>query len=150
MYVPEPVVSLSIRPKGSESSNFGKALSRFVREDPTFRVHVDAESSETIIRGMGELHLEIYVERMRREYSVETVTGRPQVNYREAILQGADFNCVYRRQSGGRGEFAKIIGRIEPIEGKGNNMEFVNETVGGVIDKGFMTATRKVRALTCR
>ncbi|NXD32277.1 EFGM factor, partial [Spelaeornis formosus] len=89
MFVPDPVISLSIRPEGTETPNFSRALNRFQKEDPTFRVHVDSESSETIISGMGELHLDIYVERMRREYNVACVTGKPRVAFRETITQSA-------------------------------------------------------------
>ena len=86
---------------------FGKALNRFQKEDPTFRVHVDGDSGQTIISGMGELHLEVYVERMRREYKVESETGRPQVNYREAITQPAEFDYLHKKQSGGAGQFGE-------------------------------------------
>lgn len=115
MFVPEPVVSLSLKPVGQETPNFSRALARFQREDPTFRVHVDSESKETIISGMGELHLEVYVERMKREYNVECTTGRPQVAYRETPTQRAEFTYTHRKQSGGAGQFARITGYIEPI-----------------------------------
>ena len=137
MFVPEPVVSLSLKPQGQESPNFSRALNRFTKEDPTFRVHVDSESkevsicsppiltdkppinetspSQTIISGMGELHLEVYVERMKREYNVDCTTGRPRVNYRETITQRADFSYLHKKQSGGAGQYAKVTGFIEPI-----------------------------------
>lgn len=92
MFVPEPVISLSLKQKGKESSNFSKALSKFQKEDPTFKVRFDHESKETIISGMGELHLDIYVERMKREYNVECILGKPQVAYRETITTRSTFN----------------------------------------------------------
>jgi elongation factor G len=115
IFVPEPVIQLAIHPKTKETTNFSKALNRFQREDPTFRVHVDGESKETIISGMGELHLEIYVERMRREYNVDCSTGKPQVAFREAITMKSPFHYTHRKQSGGAGQFARVIGYIEPI-----------------------------------
>ena len=117
MHVPEPVISLSLQPKEAKSgAAFSKALNRFQKEDPTFRVHVASESQETIISGMGELHLEIYVERMRREYKVETVTGMPKVNYRETCAARADFNYTHKKQSGGAGQYGKVVGYLEPID----------------------------------
>ena len=147
MYVPKPVISLSLEPKGKESPNFSKALQRFQREDPTFKVHVDAESKQTIISGMGELHLEIYVERMRREYGVECVTGRPQVAYREKINQRVEFNYTHKKQSGGSGQFGRVQGYIEPMDEaneKGETAEFSNETVGMNIPGQFIPAIEKV------
>ena len=117
MHVPEPVISLSVQPKSmQQGSAFSKALSRFQKEDPTFRVHVSSESEETIISGMGELHLEIYVERMRREYKVDTVTGMPKVNYRETCTGRAPFSYTHKKQSGGAGQYGKVVGYIEPID----------------------------------
>ena len=147
MFVPEPVISLSISPKAKESVNFSKALSRFQREDPTFRVHVDNESKQTIISGMGELHLEIYVERMKREYKVECVTGKPQVAFRETLTLRADFDYTHKKQSGGSGQFARIKGYIEPIPEDelpdGEPFEFVDETVGMNIPSGYIPAIQK-------
>ncbi|KAJ1544564.1 Elongation factor G, mitochondrial [Cladochytrium tenue] len=154
MFVPKPVISLSIEPKGKESPNFSKALQRFQREDPTFKVHVDSESKQTIISGMGELHLEIYVERMRREYNVECVVGRPQVAYRETVTQAVPFHYTHKKQSGGSGQFGRVIGRIEPMTEAGEDgetTEFVDETVGmnipsqfiPAIEDGFEEATQK-------
>ena len=117
MFVPEPVMSLSCTPKASkDSGNFTKALTRFGKEDPTFRYHVDNESKQTIIAGMGELHLEVYVERMLREYELEVATGAPQVNYRETIRARADFDYLHRKQTGGSGQYGKISGFIEPLD----------------------------------
>lgn len=111
MFVPEPVISLAIAPEGNESSvQFSKALNRFGKEDPTFRTHVDKESNETIIEGMGELHLEIYVERMKREYGVPCKTGKPRVAFRETIGKRADFSYTHKKQSGGAGQFGRVMG----------------------------------------
>ncbi|TPX71189.1 hypothetical protein SpCBS45565_g01315 [Spizellomyces sp. 'palustris'] len=154
IYVPQPVISLSLEPKGKESPNFAKALNRFQREDPTFRVHVDAESKQTIISGMGELHLEIYVERMKREYNVDCATGKPQVAFRETINQKIAFNYTHKKQSGGSGQFGRVVGYIEPMEEPaedGRLVEFVDNTVGmnipsqyiPAIQKGFLEACEK-------
>ena len=115
MYVPEPVISLSIKPKNNKDlPNFSKAIARFQREDPTFRVHFDAESEQTIISGMGELHLEVYVERMRREYKVDCETGAPRVAFRETITKHVDFNHLLKKQTGGAGDYARVAGFMEP------------------------------------
>lgn len=149
MFVPEPVIALSLKPKAKESANFSKALNRFQKEDPTFRVHVDDESKETIISGMGELHLEIYVERMRREYGVDCTTGQPRVAFRETISDKATFNYTHKKQSGGAGQYAKVEGYIEPMEategpdGMKVDIEFVNEVTGGNIPNGFIAACQK-------
>ncbi|KAI7871740.1 translation elongation factor G [Spinellus fusiger] len=154
MFVPEPVISLSLTPAGKETPNFSKALNRFQKEDPTFRVHVDKESKETIISGMGELHLQIYVERMKREYNVECLTGKPQVAFRETITQPAKFNYTHKKQSGGAGQFARVMGVLEPMtmdEETGKDVAFENRVIGGNIptnfipacDKGFVDALEK-------
>ena len=142
MYVPEPVISLSIEPVDKKSSDqMGKALNRFTKEDPTFRVHVDPESNQTIIRGMGELHLEVYVERMKREYKCEVTTGMPQVAYREAITQRADFNYTHKKQTGGSGQYGRVAGFMEPNEEK--NYEFVDAVKGGSIPREFIPSCDK-------
>jgi elongation factor G len=150
MYVPEPVISLAIEPKDKKSSDqLGKALNRFTKEDPTFQTYVDPESNQTIIKGMGELHLEVYVERMKREYKCEVETGMPQVAYREAITQRADFNYTHKKQTGGSGQYGRVAGHIEPAEGR--NYEFVDSIKGAAIpnefipscDKGFKEAIKK-------
>ena len=150
MYVPEPVISLSVNPVDSKAQdNMSKALHRFTKEDPTFRVTLDPESNETIISGMGELHLDVYVERMRREYGAQVETGAPQVAYREAISRAADFDYVHKKQTGGSGQYARIAGRLEPLEE--GDYEFVDEIRGGAIpsefipacDKGFRSALEK-------
>ncbi|KAJ3343784.1 Elongation factor G, mitochondrial [Gonapodya sp. JEL0774] len=147
MFVPEPVISLSIEPKAKEAStNFSKALNKFTREDPTFRVHVDSESKQTIISGMGELHLEVYVERMRREYKVDCVTGKPQVAFRETINRRVDFNYTHKKQSGGSGQFGRVQGYIEPMDEpneRGEYVEFVDESVGNNIPSNFKPAIEK-------
>ena len=142
MYVPEPVISLSVNPVDSKAQdNMSKALHRFTKEDPTFRVTLDPESNETIISGMGELHLEVYVERMRREYAAEVETGAPQVAYREAISRRADFDYVHKKQTGGSGQYAKVVGYIEPLEE--GDYEFVNEIRGGRIPTEYIPACDK-------
>jgi len=144
MFVPEPVISLSIKPKDSKSqANFSKALGRFVREDPTFRAGVDAESGETVISGMGELHLDVYVERMKREYSVEVETGAPQVAYRETISQRADYLYVHKKQTGGSGQYGKIGGYVEPIKDGSKDFEFLDEVRGGAVPVEFIPSVEK-------
>lgn len=154
MYIPKPVISLAIVPADKKSSdNMGKALNRFSKEDPTFNSFVDSESNQTIIQGMGELHLEVYVERMRREYKAEVTTGRPEVAYREAVSQRAEFNYTHKKQTGGSGQYARVAGYIEPIEEgpEAKDYEFVDQIKGGTIpnefipscDKGFQIAIKK-------
>ncbi|KAI1165781.1 elongation factor G 1 [Nemania serpens] len=150
MFVPDAVMSLSIKPKRSvDADNFSKAMNRFQREDPTFRLTVDEESEETIISGMGELHLEIYVERLRREYKVECVTGQPRVAYRETIGQRADFDYLLRRQTGGPGDYARVVGWIEPSSEANNKNVFVNQVVGGSIPDKFISACGKGFEISC-
>jgi elongation factor G len=158
MYVPKPVISLAIHPKDKKSQdNMSKAVNRFMKEDPTFQCFVDPESNQTIIKGMGELHLDVYVERMRREYNCEVTVGAPEVAYREAISQRAEFNYTHKKQTGGSGQYARVAGYIEPIlsdpgsEEESKDFEFVNEVKGGAIpteyipscEKGFQTAMKK-------
>ena len=150
MFVPNPVISLSIQPKDKAASDkMAKALNRFTKEDPTFKTYVDSETNDTIIQGMGELHLEVYIERMRREYQAEVDTGAPQVAYREAISKRVEWEYTHKKQTGGSGQYAKIKGIMEPL--KGENYEFVTKIKGGNIpteyipscDKGFQTAMKK-------
>ena len=150
MYVPDPVISLAITPKDKKSADqMAKALNRFTKEDPTFQSYVDPESNQTIIKGMGELHLEVYIERMRREYKCEVETGMPQVAYRETITQHADFNYTHKKQTGGSGQYGRVAGFLEPLEGK--DYEFVDAIKGGAIpnefipscDKGFRASMTK-------
>ncbi|GHV64842.1 elongation factor G 2 [Spirochaetia bacterium] len=150
MFVPEPVISLAITPKDKKSADqMAKALNRFTKEDPTFQTYVDPESNQTIIKGMGELHLEVYIERMRREYSCEVDTGMPQVAYREAIQARSEFNYTHKKQTGGSGQYGRVAGYMEPwAEG---DYEFVDSIKGGSIpndyipscDKGFKEAVKK-------
>ena len=150
MFVPDPVISLAITPKDKKSADqMAKALNRFTKEDPTFQTYVDPESNQTIIKGMGELHLEVYIERMRREYKCEVETGMPQVAYRETITQHADFNYTHKKQTGGSGQYGRVAGFLEPLEGK--DYEFVDAIKGGAIpnefipscDKGFRASMTK-------
>ncbi|HEX3018832.1 MAG TPA: elongation factor G [Chitinispirillaceae bacterium] len=142
MFVPEPVISLAIKPVDKKSAdNMSKALNRFVKEDPTFRSFVDPESNETIIRGMGELHLEIYIERMKREYKVELETGMPQVAYRETITQSATFDYTHKKQTGGAGQYGRVAGIMEPSAEK--DYEFVDAIKGGVIPNEFIPSCDK-------
>lgn len=150
MFVPEPVISLSIKPKDNKDlPNFSKAMARFQREDPTFRVHVDVESSETIISGMGELHLDIYVERMRREYRVACETGQPQVAWRETLTQRVDFDHTLKKQTGGAGDFARVVGYLEPSGALEEN-KFENHVTGGSISEKFIFACDKGFQLSCQ
>ncbi|MDA3851024.1 MAG: elongation factor G [Spirochaetaceae bacterium] len=150
MYVPAPVISLSIEPKDKTASDkMAKALNRFTKEDPTFRTYVDPESNQTIIQGMGELHLEVYIERMKREYKAEVDTGAPQVAYRETIASSNNFNYTHKKQTGGSGQYARVAGTMEPLEE--GDYEFVNKIKGGSIpseyipscDKGFQMSMKK-------
>ncbi len=156
MHVPEPVMSLSIKPKKTEYiSKFMKALKRFQREDPTFRISQNEETEEMIISGMGELHLQIYAERIRREYDVEVDIGNPNVNYRESISAKSSYNYLHKKQSGGAGQYAKVIGFIEPTisdfensEDKGNYFE--NKTGGENIPNEYIPAIEKAFHEACK
>jgi elongation factor G len=143
--VPAAVISLAVAPKDRNAeTNFSKALNRFTKEDPTFRVHQDEESQQTIISGMGELHLDIYMERMRREYNCDVIAGKPQVAYRETITQKAPIAYTHKKQTGGSGQYAKIGGYLEPLPPDAvETYEFVDEIVGGVIPKEFIPACDK-------
>ncbi|KAI0260605.1 elongation factor G, mitochondrial [Gloeopeniophorella convolvens] len=146
MFVPEPVISLAIKPTGAETPNFSRALNRFQKEDPTFRVHVDHESKETIISGMGELHLEIYVERMKREYGVACTTGRPQVAFRETVTERAEFAYTHKKQTGGAGQYARVIGHVEPMEvdpESGKDTGFESVVMGGNVPSNYIPAVEK-------
>ncbi len=145
MHVPDAVISLAVAPKDkTNAANFSKALNRFTKEDPTFRVHRDEESAQTIISGMGELHLEIYIERMKREYACEVIAGKPQVAYRETITQHAEFNYTHKKQTGGSGQFGKVAGYIEPLPAEHpTGYEFVDDITGGSIPREFIPACDK-------
>ena len=141
MFVPKPVISVAIKAKDAGAEiNMSKALNRFTKEDPTFQCYVDPESSETIIAGMGELHLEVYIERMKREYKAEVVTSPPQVAYRETIGAKVEFNYTHKKQTGGSGQYGKVVGYAEPFDGE---FEFVDEIRGGSIPREFIAAVEK-------
>ena len=145
MHVPAAVISLAVAPKDrSTEVNFSKALNRFTKEDPTFRVHQDEESQQTIISGMGELHLDIYMERMKREYNCEVIAGKPQVAYRESITKRAEINYTHKKQTGGSGQYAKILGYIEPLPADAvEAYEFVDDVTGGSIPREFISSCDK-------
>ena len=142
MFIPNPVISLAIVPKDNNARiNMSKALGRFTKEDPTFRTYVDDETNDTIIEGMGELHLEIYVERMRREYSAEVTTGKPRVAYRETITRMAKFNYIHKKQTGGAGQYGRVAGYMEPVADE--DFIFENKIVGGKIPSQFIASCEK-------
>ncbi|BBO67338.1 elongation factor G [Desulfosarcina alkanivorans] len=142
MYVPEPVISLAIVPKDNKAEiNMSKALNRFSKEDPTFQTYVSEETGDTIISGMGELHLEVYIERMRREYKAEVTTGAPRVAYRETITRRAEFNYTHKKQTGGSGQFGRVAGYMEPVEGE--DFVFENKVTGGSIPTPYIPACEK-------
>ncbi len=142
MHVPAPVISLAIKPVDNKAQiNMSKALNRFTKEDPTFKTFVDHETNETIISGMGELHLEVYIERMKREYNAEVEIGAPQVAYRETITQRAAFDYTHKKQTGGSGQYGRVGGFIEPLEE--GEYEFADAIVGGVIPREFISSCDK-------
>jgi elongation factor G len=142
MFVPDPVISLTVTPKDNKAqTNMSKALRRFTKEDPTFRVGADPESGETIIAGMGELHLDVYIERMKREYAAEVVTSPPRVAYRETVTRRVDFSYVHKKQTGGSGQYGKVQGFIEPWSEA--PFRFEDDISGGAIPKEFISAVEK-------
>lgn len=146
IFAPAPVIDLSIAAKKQQDADkLSKALSRFMREDPTFRVHQDPETAETIISGMGELHLEIYVERIKREYKVECEVGMPKVAYRETPLRQTDYNYKHRKQTGGSGQYGHVVGTMVPldVEGEGEMFVFENKVVGGRIPSEYIPSVEK-------
>ncbi|XP_074046927.1 elongation factor G, mitochondrial [Macrotis lagotis] len=145
IHVPDPVISVSMRPSNkNDLEKFSKGIARFTREDPTFRIHYDPESKETIVSGMGELHLEIYAQRMEREYGCPCVTGKPKVAFRESITEPVPFDFTHKRQSGGAGQYGKVIGVLEPLEPENyTKLEFVDKTYGTNIPKQFIPAIEK-------
>ena len=154
MFVPAPVMSLSIKPKDSlQQANFGKAIGKFTREDPTLRVAMDQKSKETVMSGMGELHLDIYVERMKREYNVECITGEPSVNYKETISKKVTFNYLHKKQSGGSGQYGRVMGFLEPLDEeelkKGTQYIFDNHVIGTNIPPEFIPSCEKGAAGAC-
>ena len=145
MYVPEPVIRVAVTPASrADADKMGKALARFRKEDPTFQIFNDEETSETIICGMGELHLDIYVERMRREYKVEVQVGAPKVSYRETPGQAQEFNYKHKKQTGGSGQFAHIVGKLSPMDPEGETtFLFEDHVTGGRIPKQFIPPVEK-------
>lgn len=150
MHVPEPVMSITVKPKKTDQlETFLKALNRFQREDPTFVVKQNLESEEIIISGMGELHLFIYCERMRREYDIDLQVGNPTVNYRETVSQKATFNFLHKKQSGGAGQYARVMGYIEPINEDTSSSDadlscqFIDKTEGQNIPNEYIPAIEK-------
>ncbi|XP_037326437.1 elongation factor G, mitochondrial [Pungitius pungitius] len=145
IHVPEPVISMSMKPANkTDLDKFSKGINRFTREDPTFRVHFDTESKETIISGMGELHLEIYSQRMEREYNCPCVMGKPKVAFRETITSPVQFDFTHKKQSGGSGQYGKVIGVLEPLEPEHHTkLEFEDQTVGTNVPKQFVPAVEK-------
>jgi len=142
IHVPEPVISLAIKPVDNRTSDrVARALQKFAKEDPTFRVYVDPESKETIIQGMGELHLEVYLERMKREFKAPVETGPPQVAYRETITRRASFDYTHKKQTGGAGQYGRVIGYIEPL--KDRSYEFIDQVKGGKIPREFIPSCDK-------
>ena len=145
MEFPDPVIGIAVEPKTQKDlDRLGVGLSKLAEEDPTFRVESNEDTGQTVIRGMGELHLEIIIDRLRREFKVECNQGRPLVSYKEAITQSVDLREVYKKQSGGRGKFADIIVRIEPVdEGFDGHLQFVDEVKGGNVPKEFIPSVQK-------
>ena len=145
MDFPDPVIGYAIEPKKSaDQDNFSKAITKLIEEDPTLQVNTDEETGQTILRGMGELHLEIIIDRMRREFKVEINQGAPQVAYKEAITKNVEHREVYKKQTGGRGKFADIVFELGPVQEEGKTgLDFVNGIVGGVIPKEFIPAVQK-------
>jgi elongation factor G len=142
MHIPEPVISLAIVPEDNKAQvNMSKALGRFTKEDPTFKAYVDHETGDTIISGMGELHLEVYIERMRREYNANVTTGAPQVAYRETVSQHAEFNYTHKKQTGGAGQYGRVAGYLEPAPDE--EFVFDNQVVGGAIPTEFISSCEK-------
>jgi len=145
IYVPEPVISMSIKPAEKKNEgNFSKAVARFTKEDPTYKVWYDNENKETIASGMGELHLEIYAQRMEREYNCKVEMGKPKVAFKETLLEPVNFDFWHRKQSGGRGEYARVIGLMEPLSAEDNqSVDFKDETTGTNVPKQFVPGVRK-------
>ncbi|XP_035536127.1 elongation factor G, mitochondrial [Morone saxatilis] len=145
IHIPEPVISMSMKPANkNDLDKFSKGINRFTREDPTFRVHFDTESKETIISGMGELHLEIYSQRMEREYNCPCVMGKPKVAFRETITSPVSFDFTHKKQTGGSGQYGKVVGFLEPLDPENNTkVEFEDKTVGTNIPKQFVPAVEK-------
>jgi elongation factor G len=145
IFVPDPVVSMSIQPTNSKDrDNFAKAIARFTKEDPTFHFEFDNDVKETLVSGMGELHLEIYAQRMEREYNCPVTLGKPKVSFRETLVGPCEFDYFHKKQSGGSGQFARVSGIMEPLPPNQNTfLEFVDETVGTNVPKQFVPGVEK-------
>ncbi|MEC7564599.1 MAG: elongation factor G [Planctomycetota bacterium] len=151
IYVADPVITMAVASTNrTEADKLGKALQRFRKEDPTFHVRSDEETAEVLIAGMGELHLEVYLERIRREYGVEVEVGAPKVSYREAPTVGTSFNYKHKKQTGGSGQFAHIVGSLEPMDVESEDaFEFEENIVGGRIPKQYIPSVEKGFRLSC-
>src|SRR5690606_460244 len=145
MVFPEPVIGIAIEPKTqADVDKLGNALSKLAEEDPTLSIHTDEDSGQTVLSGMGELHLDIIIDRLKREFKVECNQGQPQVAYKEAITGSVDHREVYKKQSGGRGKFADIVFTVEPqTDAEKTGLEFVNEIKGGNIPREFIPSVEK-------
>ena len=144
MDFPEPVIRIAIEPKTkADIDKLGVGLQKLAEEDPTFKVATDDETGQTLIAGMGELHLEIIVDRLKREFKVEANVGAPQVSYREAIRKGVDHSYTHKKQSGGRGQFAHVDIEFSPMEDGGTGLEFIDEIKGGAIPREFIASVQK-------
>ncbi|XP_024875511.1 elongation factor G, mitochondrial isoform X1 [Temnothorax curvispinosus] len=145
MYVPDPVVSMSVQTKNSKDrDNFAKGIGRFTKEDPTLRFHYDTDNKESIISGMGELHLEIYSQRLEREYNCPIILGKPKVSFRETLCEPCEFDYLHKKQSGGAGQYARVIGIMEPLPPERNtNIEFSDETIGTNVPKQYIPGVEK-------
>ncbi|KAG8325966.1 hypothetical protein J6590_054179 [Homalodisca vitripennis] len=142
---------MSINPVNSKDrDNFSKAIARFTKEDPTFRYHYDTDVKETLVSGMGELHLEIYAQRMEREYNCPVVLGKPKVAFRETITSPFNFDYFHRKQHGGQGQYARVIGILEPLPPNQNTtIEFKDETSGPNLPKVYIPAVKKGFEFMC-
>ncbi len=149
MFVPDPVMSLTVKPAETKmGNNFAKALIKFTKEDPTLRVKVDSETKETVLSGMGELHLEVYIERMKREYNVEVKSGQPNVNYKETIASKTTFDWLHKKQTGSAGQYAKVVGYLKPITDEevneiGKPYQFQNKYIGTNIPPEYYPSCEK-------
>lgn len=145
IYVPDPVVSMAINPANSKDrDNFSKAIARFTKEDPTFHFFFDSDNKETIVSGMGELHLEIYAQRMEKEYNCPVVLGKPKVAFRETLVAPCEFDYLHKKQSGGQGQYARVTGVIEPLPAHRNTiLDFVDETVGTNVPKQYIPGVKR-------
>lgn len=152
IHVPDPVVSMSIKPKmNKDRDNFSKAVARFTKEDPTFHFRYDSDNKETVVSGMGELHLEIYAQRMEREYNCPVELGKPKVAFRETLMSPCTFDYLHKKQSGGAGQYARVIGILEPLPPHQNTvLEFIDETIGTNVPKQFIPGVERGFLDTCQ